>query len=206
MILLHALFLTNGDWDFASTPTIRMHGINAVSYCDLMLTARFIPGPHITKEFKATMKLADNFGLSMDFFVQRDVKAYTCFKQQLPDDVLAQLAKPEFTLADPHQALPGDETLYVHGIIGEDQISKLEESMIRKVGSEGLKTTRTYFGDVIHGNSHFLSANLTEDNLQLRYKQNPTIYQYGIIAQTTVEDNNKDGLLEEVDLFAHITQ
>jgi hypothetical protein len=204
MILLHSLFLTNGDWDIGSTPSIRMHGINAVSVCDLMLEAMFMPGPHISSEFKKEMKMPENFGLKLKFFVQRDVKAYTCCKQELPEDALKQILTPEFTLADPHQATKGDETLYIHGIIGEDQISLFEESMIRKVGSAGLKTTRTYFGDMIHGNSHFLNANLTEGNLQMKVKQSPIIYVYGLQAITNIEEDTQETFAEE-DLFAHLS-
>jgi len=208
MILMHSLFLTKGDWDFGSTPIIRMHGINAVSICDLMLEAKFMPGPHISSDFKTTMGIQQDFGVTMQFFVQRDVKAYKCQKQELTGVVLKELAKPEFMLADPDQATEGEEVLYVHGIIGEDQISMLEESNIRKIGDAGLKATRTVFGDMIHGNSHFLSVNNKKGAVEMRQKHEfhyDTICQYGLIAETSTA-TSQESLFENIDFLREISE
>jgi hypothetical protein len=83
MILMHSLFLTKGNWDFGTTPVIKMHGINAVSLCDLMVEASFAPGPHIPKSFLISMGKSSDFQMSLQFFVQKDVRAYRCPKQEL---------------------------------------------------------------------------------------------------------------------------
>jgi hypothetical protein len=183
MILMHALFLTKGEWDVGITPKLYMHGINAVSVCDLMMEAMFIPGTHITKDFKTTMGMAHNFGIPLSFYVQRDVRVYKSYKRELPQDVIAELSKPEYTLADPEQGAEGDDTLYVHGIIGEDQISRFEEHNSRKIGSEGMKVTRTYFGDLLHGNSHFLEYPIKNGKVEMKEPESSQavhVYQLGL--------------------------
>jgi hypothetical protein len=162
IILMQTLFLTKGSWDVGITPPIMMHGINSVSMCDMMLEVKFMPGCHITPQFKSIKNMTDEFGITLQFYVQRGVKAYTCNKQELPSDVLKELSDPKYMLADPYQAAPGDEKLCVHGIIGEDQISLLEECSTHRIGQAGLKLTDSHFGHILHGNSHFMEVNHAE--------------------------------------------
>lgn len=167
MILMQTLFQTKGEWDVGITPPIMMHGINSVSMCDMMLEATCLPGFHIPQEFKSQKGIKEDFGIKLQFYVQRGVKAYTCNKQELPKSVIEEITNLGLVLADPQQITPGEEKLYVHGIIGEDQISLFEECGTKKVGNAGLKLTESHFGHILHGNSHFMEANLAIDKPQM---------------------------------------
>jgi hypothetical protein len=184
LMLMHSLFLTRGNWDFGTTPKMTMHGINGSSFTDLMVKATFIPGPHIPKNFKEAMGLATNFGITLDFFCQRDVRVYKDWKAELPTEIVDELVKPEYVLADPEQAASGAELLYVHGIIGEDQIDSLDETVIRRVGTSGMKVTRTKFGDLLHGKSHFIEYPFKKGKAGMREEWDCSIdnvvHQYGL--------------------------
>jgi hypothetical protein len=209
MILMHSLYLTRGDWDFGTTPFIRMHGINAVSTCDLMVETKFIPGTHINEEFLKSMGKSADFGITLQFFVQKDVTAYRCQKQELTPEIRTELAKPEYVLADPHQATEGHETLFIHGIIGEDQIGLLEEQNIRKLCDSGMKVTRTLFGDLLHGNSHFMEINKTVQGVEMKSKNGlcfNTICLYGLIADRTTNPPPEEDPFENIDFLREITQ
>ena len=82
------------------------------------MEAMFIPGSHISKDFKTQMGMPVNFGAKLQFYIQNDVWVYKSYKRELPDEILTELRKPEYVLADPEQAMEGDDNLYVHGIIG----------------------------------------------------------------------------------------
>jgi hypothetical protein len=184
LMLMHSLFLTRGNWDFGTTPKMTMHGINGSSHTDLMIEALFIPGPHIPKSYKEAMGLAVNFGVSLKFFCQRDVRVYKDWKAELPTELVDELKKPDYVLADPEQAVAGSELLYVHGIIGEDQIDSLDETVIRKVGTSGMKVTRTKFGDLLHGKSHFIDYPFKKGKAGMREEWDcqtvTTVLQYGL--------------------------
>lgn len=209
MILMHSLYLTKGNWDFGTTPFIRMHGINAVSTCDLMVETKFQPGKHITEEFLKSMGKEADFGITLQFFVQKDVTAYRCQKQELTQDVRQELAKQEYLLADPHQITEGHETLFIHGIIGEDQIGLLEEQNIRKLGDSGMKVTRTLFGDLLHGNSHFMEVHKTVREVEMKYRNGlclNTICLYGLMADTKDNPSQEEDPFENIDFLREITQ
>jgi hypothetical protein len=179
------LYTTRGEWDFAQTPKITMQGINSSSICDMMFEARFIPGEHITSEYKSLMKVPEDFGVTMQFHIQKSIESFKGFKRELPDDVRTELQSSKFCLADPNQAEDGCDTLIIHGIIGEDMINELEESTITKIGDKGLKVTRTLFGDIIHGKSHHIKFPYRVGGLELKEEQefaaNEEFCQYGIV-------------------------
>jgi hypothetical protein len=217
MILMHSLFLTKGNWDFGTTPVIKMHGINAVSTCDLMVEAKFAPGPHIPESFLISMGKSADFNITLQFFVQKDVRAYRCPKQELTPEVRKELAKQSYTLADPNQNTEGDEILYVHGIIGEDQIGLLEEHNIRKLVDSGMKVTRTLFGDLLHGNSHFLDLIRPKGEFEMKQPAQAAacseiqsascseVCLYGLIAEISTSEDKEDPL-ENIDFLRNITQ
>jgi hypothetical protein len=148
-----------------------MQGINASSVCDLMVEAKFEPGDHITQAFKNQLKIPVNFGINLKFHMQRGVEIYRCYKRELPEDMRQVLKTEDFCLADPQQAEEGCDTMFIHGIIGEDMINEMEESIITKVGSVGLKTTRSFFGDILHGKSHFIKFPYKSGKLELKEEQ-----------------------------------
>jgi hypothetical protein len=87
---------------------------------DMMLEATCLPGCHIPSEFKTNIGIKGDFGIKLQCYVQREVKAYTCNKLELPSSVTDEIAKFGLILADPQQVTPGEEKLYVHGIVGKD--------------------------------------------------------------------------------------
>jgi hypothetical protein len=170
-----------------------MQGINASSVCDLMVEAQFVPGDHITQEFRKEAGIPVNFGTTMQFHVQRGVSSFKCYKRQLPDDVRRELLQPSFCLADPEQSAEGEELLLIHGIIGEDMINEMDESKISKVGAVGIKTTRTLFGDLVHGKSHFIQFPYEKGGLKMTEEQDFTLHrsiQSGFCQPIMIEEDN----------------
>jgi hypothetical protein len=160
-----------------------MQGINASSTCDLMVEAKFVPGDHINQGFKNTVNMPANFGPVLQFHIQRGISEFKGYKRELPEDIRKELVKPIYCLADPEQGDEGCETLLIHGIIGEDMINELEETSITKIGAVGMKTTRTYYGDVLHGKSHFIKFPYNKGKVDLSEEQDfaiERICQYGI--------------------------
>jgi hypothetical protein len=119
MMLMQTLFQTKGERGVGITLPIMMHGINSVSMSDMMLEATCLPGYHIPSDFKTSKGVKGDFGIKLQFYVQRGVEAYTCNKLELPSSVTDEVAKLGLVLADLQQVTPGEEKLYVHGIIGE---------------------------------------------------------------------------------------
>jgi hypothetical protein len=119
----------------------------------------------------------------MQFHIQRGVEVFKAYKRQLPEDIRKELAKPNFCLADPEQGDEGDEVMLIHGIMGEDMINEIEETTITKVGSVGMKTTRSFYGDLVHGKSHFVSFPYKKGGVDMKQEQDfalDNICQYGI--------------------------
>jgi hypothetical protein len=180
---LHSLYSTRGEWNFYQTPKIVMQGINSQSVCDMMFEAKFVPGPHITHEYKTQLKIPDNFGVNMQFHVQKGIEVFKCYKRELPGDIRSELLANGFCMADPHQVEEGEDMLLIHGIIGEDSISGMDESIITKIGTVGMKTTRSLYGDLLHGKSHYIKFPYKKGYVDLKDEQDfiaHTICQYGI--------------------------
>jgi hypothetical protein len=196
--------MTRGEWDIGQTPKISMQGINASSICDLMLEAKFIPGNHITPEFLSNVGVPANFGIPMQFHIQRGVEVFKGYKRQLPEDVRKELAKSTFCLADPAQAEEGDDVLLIHGIIGEDMINEIDESVITKVGKVGMKVTRSLFGDLVHGRSHYISFPYNSGGVRMKDDQDfsaDRICQFGIYESPL---KSEGALLDEVSYLRSI--
>jgi hypothetical protein len=168
---MHCLYMSRGDWDYCQTPKITMQGINAASICDLMVEAKFIPGDHVTSAFREKTKVPNDFSINLQFHVQKGVEIFKCYKRELPDAVRQKLLSDEFCLADPEQAQEGCDNLYIHGIIGEDVIHEMEETQITKVSEAGMRTTRTYFGDLLHGRSQFIRFPYKTGGLEMKEEQ-----------------------------------
>jgi hypothetical protein len=100
-------------------------------------------------------------------------------------------------MADPHQTEEGDDMLLIHGIIGEDSMNGMDETIITKVGTVGMKTTRSLYGDLLHGKSHYIKFPYKVGSLDLKDEQNFTtnkICQYGI---TQVLISGEEGVPSE---------
>lgn len=206
LLLLHTLYISRGEWDIGQTPTITLHGINAPSICDLMVKAKFTPSNHLSKEFRTSVGITDNFSVPMKFHIQKGVEVFKTYKHALPEYIQALLKDPSISLADPEQNAPGDDVLYIHGIIGEDQINELEETSISKVGKEGMKVTRSYYGDILHGRSHFIYFPYETTGLELKGKQAfscDRICQYGM---ESVPLSSPDDSEREVDFLRNLCE
>lgn len=186
IILMHTLYMTRGEWDMGQTPKIILQGINAQSLCHMMARIKFCPGPHVSQSFRQKMNIRDDFGVYMNFHIQNEIEVFKTYKRNLPDDVGEAISRASLTLADPEQLAPGNDMLYIHGIIGEDQIHELDETIIQHVGNEGMKATRSKFGDILHGRSHYIKFPYGSNGLELKGGQDfalDNIAQYGILSE-----------------------
>lgn len=170
LIPLNILWQTKGEWDLGQAPNINLCGVNteAPLTCNLVCEAKLKPASHIKSSFRTLMKVDNEFEVKVKFLVQPQVKSYASYKYELPEDIRNELNKNEFHMADPEQKKPGESRIFIHGILGEDFIDEIGESKILRVGSSSMKVTRSKFGDLLHGKSHFIYYPYKDSELKLK--------------------------------------
>lgn len=169
LILLFTLFKSKGVWDIGPSPTIGLTGINSSSSMDLICNFTFIPGAHITKDFRACMRQRPDFNVRFNMHIQYNVEVFKTKRRILPDFIIEPLSNTDYyCLADPAQIQKSEDPLYIHGIIGEHMIPLLDETHIIKITNNEISLTRGQFGDVIHGRSHFVIYPWQESELKIK--------------------------------------